>query len=110
MLVLYAPLGGFLLKVNKMPIPWETIALSVLIYVALPLVAGYFSRRWIIKTKGLGWFQEKFLHFLTPVSITALLATLVLLFSFKGDVIITQKQAILFIAIPLLFKPVLSLQ
>nr|WP_285442389.1 MULTISPECIES: hypothetical protein [Brocadia] len=104
MLVLYAPLGGFLLKVNKMPIPWETIALSVLIYVALPLVAGYFSRRWIIKTKGLGWFQEKFLHFLTPVSITALLATLVLLFSFKGDVIITQQQAILFIAIPLFIQ------
>jgi ACR3 family arsenite transporter len=101
MLVLYAPLGGFWLKVNKMPIPWETIALSVLIYVALPLVAGYFSRKWIIKTKGLVWFQEKFLHFLTPVSITALLATLVLLFSFKGDVIIAQKQVILFIAIPL---------
>ena len=101
MLVLYAPLGGFWLKVNKMPIPWETIALSVLIYVALPLVAGYFSRKWIIKTKGLVWFQDKFLHFLTPVSITALLATLVLLFSFKGDVIIAQKQVILFIAIPL---------
>ncbi|WP_347274695.1 ACR3 family arsenite efflux transporter [Candidatus Kuenenia sp.] len=104
MLVLYAPLGGFLLKVNKMPIPWETIVLSVLIYVALPLVAGYFSRKWIIKAKGLVWFEKKFLHFLTPVSITALLATLVLLFSFKGDVIITQKQAILFIAIPLFIQ------
>ncbi|MDQ1271720.1 MAG: arsenite transporter, partial [Planctomycetota bacterium] len=104
MLVLYAPLGGFLLKVNKMPIPWETIALSVLIYVALPLVAGYFSRKWLIKTKGLVWFQDKFLHFLTPVSITALLATLVLLFSFKGDVIMTQKQVILFIAIPLFIQ------
>lgn len=104
MLVLYAPLGGFLLKVNKMPIPWETIVFSVLIYVALPLVAGYFSRKWIIKTKGLVWFQKKFLHFLTPVSITALLATLILLFSFKGDVIITQNQAILCIAIPLFIQ------
>lgn len=56
------------------------------------------------QTKGLVWFQQKFLHFLTPVSITALLATLVLLFSFKGDVIITQKQAILFIAIPLFIQ------
>ena len=70
-----------------MPIPWQTILLSVSIYVALPLAAGYFSRRWIIKTKGVSWFNEKFLHFLTPVSIVALLVTLVLLFSFKGEVL-----------------------
>jgi len=104
MLVLYAPLGGFLLRVNDMPIPWKTIVLSVLIYVALPLAAGYFSRKWIIKNKGWDWFEKKFLHFLTPVSIAALLATLVLLFSFKGDVIIAQPQAILFIAIPLFIQ------
>ena len=104
MLILYAPLGGFLLKVNKMPIPWQTIILSVLIYVALPLIAGYFSRKWIIKNKGWEWFEKKFLHFLTPLSIAALLATLVLLFSFKGDVIIAQPQAIVFIAIPLFIQ------
>ncbi|BDC35780.1 hypothetical protein MTLP_04620 [Candidatus Methanoliparum sp. LAM-1] len=51
MLVLYAPLGGFLLGVNAMPIPWQTILLSVMIYVALSLVVGYFSRMWIIKSK-----------------------------------------------------------
>ena len=104
MLVLYGPLGGFLLRLNNMPIPWATILLSVLIYVALPLIAGYFSRKWIIQNKGLQWFQEKFLHVLTPVSITALLVTLVLLFSFKGDVIIDQPQAIFLIAIPLFIQ------
>ncbi len=104
MLVFYAPLGGFLLRVNNMPIPWATIILSVLIYVALPLIAGYFSRKWIIKNKGWEWFEKKFLHFLTPVSITALLATLVLLFSFKGDVIIARPQVILFIAVPLFIQ------
>jgi len=104
MLFLYAPLGGFLLGVNAMPIPWQTILLSVAIYVALPLVAGYFSRKWIIRRKGLVWFQEKFLHHLTTVSIAALLATLVLLFSFKGDVILSQPQAILLIAIPLFIQ------
>jgi ACR3 family arsenite transporter len=104
MLVLYAPLGGFLLKVNSMPIPWMTIILSVLIYVALPLIAGYFSRKLIIKRRGKEWFKEKFLHFLTPVSIIALLATLILLFSLKGDVIIAQPQAIVFIAIPLFIQ------
>ncbi len=72
MLVFYGPLGGFLLGVNAMPIPWQTILLSVMFYVALPLVAGYFSRRWIIKAKGMDWFQEKFLHWLTPISIVAL--------------------------------------
>ncbi|MBU3933959.1 MAG: ACR3 family arsenite efflux transporter [Candidatus Omnitrophica bacterium] len=104
MLILYAPLSGFLLKVNKMPIPWQTIILSVLIYVALPLIAGYFSRKWIIKNKGWEWFEKRFLRFLTPLSIAALLATLVLLFSFKGDVIIAQPQAIVFIAIPLFIQ------
>ncbi|MBI4008266.1 MAG: bile acid:sodium symporter, partial [Planctomycetes bacterium] len=57
MLVLYGPLGGFLLGVNAMPIPWQTILLSVLIYVALPLLAGYISRKLVIRTMGLAWFQ-----------------------------------------------------
>ena len=107
MLVLYAPLGGFLLGVNAMPIPWQTILLSVLIYVALPLAAGYFTRKWIIKSKGMEWFKARFLHRLTPVSITALLATLVLLFSFKGDIIIGNPLTIFWIAIPLFVQTVL---
>lgn len=104
MLFLYAPLGGFLLGVNAMPIPWQTILLSVSIYVALPLIAGYFSRKWIIKRKGEEWFREKFLHRLTTVAIVALLATLVVLFSLKGEVILTQPQSIVFIAIPLFIQ------
>ncbi len=100
MLVLYGLLGGWLLGVNKMPVPWQTLLLSVGIYVALPLVAGFFSRKWIIQTKGLAWFESKFLHILTPVSIIALLATLVLLFSFKGETILSNPLTILWIAIP----------
>lgn len=106
MLVLYAPLGGFLLGVNAMPIPWQTILFSVLIYVALPLTAGYFSRKWIIKTRGLKWFNTKFLHWLTPVSIVALLATLVLLFSFKGEIIMSYPLTIVWIAIPLFIQTI----
>ena len=104
MLFLYAPLGGWLLGVNKMPIPWQTIVLSVLIYVGLPLFLGYRTRKWILKNKGIEWFKEKFLHYLTPVSIAALLATLILLFSFKGELIIKQPQVILLIAIPLFIQ------
>jgi len=107
MLFLYAPLGGFLLGVNAMPIPWKTILFSVTIYVGLPLVAGYFSRKLIIKRKGIDWFNEKFLHVLTPVSIAALLATLVLLFSFKGEIIISNPLTIVWIAIPLFIQTVL---
>ncbi|MBI4846787.1 MAG: ACR3 family arsenite efflux transporter [Candidatus Omnitrophica bacterium] len=104
MLFLYAPLGGWLLGVNRMPIPWQTILLSVLIYVGLPLFLGYHSRKCIIAKKGLKWFEEKFLHYLTPVSISALLLTLVLLFSFKGELIINQPQVIFLIAVPLFIQ------
>ena len=104
MLVLYGPLGGFLLGVGRLPVPWQALLLSIAIYVALPLVAGYLSRRWIIAAKGQQWFKEKFLHFLTPVTIIALLITLVLLFSFKGDVILSNPLIILWIAIPLFIQ------
>ncbi|MCP4650852.1 MAG: ACR3 family arsenite efflux transporter [PVC group bacterium] len=104
MLFLYAPLGGWLLGVNKMPIPWQTIFLSVIIYVGLPLFIGYYSRKMIIAKKGFKWFEEKFIHWLTPVSIGALLLTLILLFSFKGELIMGQPQIILLIAIPLFIQ------
>jgi len=106
MLLLYGPLGGLLLNVNSMPVPWKTMLLSVSIYVALPLIAGYLSRKWIIKYKGMDWFNEKFLHWLTTVSITALLLTLILLFSFKGEVIISNPLTIFWIAIPLFIQTV----
>ena len=106
MLVLYGILGGFLLGVGKLPIPWQALLLSVAIYVALPLVAGYLSRKWIISVKGETWFKEKFLGVLTPVTISALLLTLVLLFSFKGEVITTNPLTILWIAIPLFIQTI----
>jgi ACR3 family arsenite transporter len=104
MLVLYGLLGGFLLGVGRLPVPWQALVLSIAIYVALPLVAGYFSRKWIIAAKGQIWFEEKFLHFLTPITIIALLITLVLLFSFKGEIILSNPLTILWIAIPLFIQ------
>ncbi len=104
MLVLYGPLGGLLLRVGRLPVPWQALLLSIAIYVALPLVAGYFSRKWIIGAKGEQWFKERFLHVLTPVTIVALLVTLVLLFSFKGETILSKPLTILWIAIPLFIQ------
>jgi arsenite transporter len=104
MLLLYGPLGGFLLGVGRLPVPWQALVLSIAIYVALPLVAGYVSRKLIIRAKGRAWFEQKFLHVLTPITIIALLVTLVLLFSFKGDVIVSNPLTILWIAVPLFIQ------
>jgi ACR3 family arsenite transporter len=106
MLVLYGVLGGFLLGVGQLPVPWQALLLSIAIYVALPLAAGYISRKWLIAIQGETWFREKFLHFLTPVTITALLVTLVLLFSFKGETIVANPLTILWIAIPLTIQTI----
>ncbi|MGA9117526.1 MAG: ACR3 family arsenite efflux transporter [Bacteroidota bacterium] len=104
MLVLYGPLGGFLLGVGRLPVPWEALFLSIGIYVALPLAAGYYSRKAIIGARGEQWFQSRFLPFLTPVTIVSLLATLVLLFSFKGATILEAPFTILWIAVPLFIQ------
>jgi arsenite transporter len=107
MLVLYGVLGGFLLGIGRLPVPWQALLLSIGVYVALPLVAGYLSRRWIVAVKGEQWFKERFLHVLTPITIIALLITLVLLFSFKGEVIVANPLTILWIAVPLFIQTLL---
>jgi len=104
MLVLYGGLGGFLLGVGRLPVPWQALVLSIGIYVALPLAAGYLTRRLIVKAKGIEWVKVKFLHVLTPITIIALLVTLILLFSFKGDIIVANPLTILWIAIPLFIQ------
>ncbi len=107
MLFLFGVIGGFLLDVGQLPVPWEALLLSISIYVALPLFAGYLSRKWIVAHKGPDWFEQKFLHILTPITIIALLLTLILLFSFKGDIIIENPLTILWIAIPLALQTLL---
>ncbi|WP_019509383.1 ACR3 family arsenite efflux transporter [Pleurocapsa sp. PCC 7319] len=104
MLILYAPLGKWLLSANNLTVPWQTIVLSVLIYVGLPLLAGVLSRHLIFKYKGKNWFEQEFLHYLSPVAIAAMLITLVLLFAFKGDLISSNPLHILLIAIPLFLQ------
>jgi ACR3 family arsenite transporter len=106
MLFLYGPLGGLLLGVGRLPVPWQALLLSIAVYVALPLAAGSLSRNLIVKTKGIEWFEERFLHILTPITIVALLLTLVLLFSFKGEVITSNPLTILWIAVPLFIQTI----
>ncbi|MGI0487245.1 ACR3 family arsenite efflux transporter [Pantanalinema rosaneae CENA516] len=104
MLFLYAPLGRWLLAANDLTVPWQTIALSVLIYVGFPLIAGMYSRYWIFQHKGREWFEQRFLHYLSPVAIVALLITLILLFAFKGELIVNHPLHIFLIAVPLFLQ------
>ena len=86
---------------QELGIPYKALATSVIVFVVIPLLFGYLSNRWLMKTKGKEWFENKFLAALKPVSIVALLTTLVLLFAFQGDKIIAEPVNILLIAIPL---------
>jgi ACR3 family arsenite transporter len=104
MLALYAPLAGILLGISAIPVPWDTIAFSVGIYVGIPLVAGFFSRKLILNYKGEKWFNNYFAPLLHIIAITALLITLIILFSFQGNIILDQPVVIIMIAIPLLIQ------
>lgn len=104
MLALYAPLGNFLLGVAKMPIPFLTILWSVLLYVGVSLVAGYFSRTRLMKAKGVDWYENVFLRKTEGVSIVALLLTLIVLFMLQGDVIVRFPAVVGMIAVPLFIQ------
>jgi len=99
MVILYAPMAGLLLGISGIPIPWATIAFSVLIYICVPLVVGYFTRTISIKKKGLSWFNERIVAPLKIVAVIALLITLVLIFTLQGYVIVSLPGAIGMIAI-----------
>ncbi len=101
MLVLYAPLGNFLLGVADMPIPFMTIFLSIMLYVGVSLIAGYLSRITLIKKKGIKWYESVFLKDMGTISKVSLLATLVYLFMLQGGVILAAPFVVVLIAVPL---------
>jgi len=101
MLFAFAPLVIFLLGISNIQVPWNTVLLSVLLYIVIPLSAGYITRQFIIKRRGLDWLNAVFLKHLEPIPQLGLIITLVLLFSFQGDVIVANPLDILLIAIPL---------
>jgi ACR3 family arsenite transporter len=104
-LVLFAPLGKFLLGVTtNFPVPFDTIFYSVLFYVAIPLVFAGITRYILIKRKGENWFNDKFIKKIEWITPAGLLVTLVLLFIFQGDKIIHYPLHILLIAIPLVLQ------
>jgi ACR3 family arsenite transporter len=101
LLVAFIPLVKLLLGITDITIPYGTLIVSVVIFVVIPLIAGYASNKILIRTKGKEWYQKQFLPGLKPLSVIALLSTLVLLFAFQGDRILNQPLHIVLIAIPL---------
>ncbi len=102
MVVLYAPLAVLLLGISGISVPWDTIALSVAIYIVTPLIAGYSTRRWTIQKKGLEWFEKKLEPSLGKVSVIALLITLIVLFTYQGHIIIELPAIIGMITLAIL--------
>ncbi|MGM0435016.1 MAG: ACR3 family arsenite efflux transporter [Pseudomonadota bacterium] len=104
MLFAFAPIVMFLLGLSDMIVPWQTIALSVILYIVIPLAAGYATRRWVIARRGNAWFDDVFMKRLAPVTPVGLILTLVLLFAFQGEVILQNPLHIGLIAVPLVLQ------
>lgn len=104
MLVAYAPIVIVLLGISSVAVPYDTVFLSVFLYIVIPLAAGYLSRRYLIRTRGIEWFENVFLKRLAPFTMVGLLLTLILLFSFQGEVIIENPVHIALIAVPLIVQ------
>ena len=107
-LVAFAPVVAFLLGVGGVSIPWDTLLLSVLLFVVIPLVAAMITRRLVIGRRGKAYFEEEFAHKFDNITPFGLLLTLVLLFSFQGDTILQNPLHILLIAVPLVLQTFLT--
>ncbi len=101
LLFAFIPIVRLLLGVTNISIPMEVLSTSVITFVVIPLLSGFLVHKWVVKNKGEDWLKSKFLPKLRPLSISALLLTLVLLFAFQGEKIIESPFAILLIAVPL---------
>lgn len=103
-LVAFIPIVGLLLGITNITIPYNTLVASILVFVAVPLLAGYFTHKLLVKAKGEEWFKNKFLPKFKPVSIIALLLTLIMLFAFQGNIIVENPLIIILVAIPLVIQ------
>jgi ACR3 family arsenite transporter len=103
-LIAFAPIVKFLLGVSNVAVPWGTLLLSVLLFVVIPLGSGILTRVLVNRRKGLAYFNDKFIPKFNHITIIGLLLTLVIIFSFQGDVIVNNPVHIILIAIPLIIQ------
>lgn len=102
----FTPIVAFLLGIGNISVPYDTLFLSVILFVVIPLTAGFLSRLIIIKAKGLVFFENKFIPKFKNITIIGLLLTLVIIFAFQGDIILARPFDILLIAVPLIIQTV----
>jgi ACR3 family arsenite transporter len=103
-LIAFTPIVAFLLGVGGVSIPWDTLILSVVLFVVIPLAGGVITRNYVTKKHGLEYFQNRFIPKFGNVTIIGLLLTLVIIFSFQGNVILDNPLHIVLIAIPLIIQ------
>lgn len=103
-LVAFVPIVKFLLGVSNVFVPWDTLILSVVLFVVIPLSLGVLTRHFVIKNKGLDFFENQFVNKFDNATTIGLLLTLILLFSFQGEVIINNPFHIVLIAVPLIIQ------
>lgn len=103
-LVAFVPIVGLLLGISKIAIPWMTLLLSVVLFVVIPLAAGWYSRVSITKHRGLAYFENSFIPKFNNVTVIGLLLTLIIIFSFQGQTIVDNPLNIVLIAIPLVLQ------
>jgi arsenite transporter len=104
MIFAFAPIVAVLVGVSGVSIPVQVLLISVLVFIVIPLSAGWLSRTMLIKLRGTEWFEHSFLPAFKPVTILALLATLVLIFAFQAENILTNWTAVILLAIPILIQ------
>ena len=101
LLIAFTPIVAFLLGVSNVFVPYDTLFLSVILFVVIPLLSVYLSRRYVIKHKGLSYFENVFIKKFDNTTILGLLLTLIIIFTFQGDIILNNPLHVLLIAIPL---------
>ena len=101
LLVAFAPIVAFLLGVTDIFVPYDTLFLSVVLFIVIPLAAGYYTRKKVISDRGLGYFENVFLRKFNNITMVGLLLTLIIIFTFQGEVILANPVHILLIAVPL---------
>lgn len=106
-LVAFVPIVGLLLGIGGIAIPWDTLLLSVVLFVVVPLLAGMLTRIYVVKRLGIDYFNNIFIQKFNHITVGGLLLTLIILFSFQGDTILQNPLHILLIAIPLIIQTVL---
>ena len=107
-LVAFVPIVSFLLGVTNIFVPWDTLIISIVLFVVIPLAGGFLTRHFIVKNKGEEYFTQRFIPKFDNITTVGLLLTLIIIFSFQGDAILENPLHVLLIAVPLILQNVLT--